>query len=92
MLEIVINTCYGGFGLSEEACKMIGLENRFEDIDRDDPRLVKAVRTLGEKANGFCAKLKIAEIPLEATDYFINEYDGMESIIYVMNGKLHFAY
>ena len=91
MLELVINACYGGFGLSEEACKMIGLDNRFDEIDRDDYRLVKAVHTLGKKANGFCADLKIVEIPLEATDYFINEYDGAESVIYVVDGKLHFA-
>ena len=42
-----------------------------------------------EAVNGICAKLKVVEIPEEATDWEINEYDGLESITYVVDGKLH---
>jgi hypothetical protein len=42
-----------------------------------------------EAINGACAKLKVVEIPEEATDWELNEYDGLESITYVVDGKLH---
>ena len=130
--EVVINTCYGGFGLSAEAMLWIhqnypgvletmpaekyfgkgGFESREEalgkwrayqetgehpspfwtifiddntvlpndsDIPRDSPALVACVKTLGERANGSCAKLVIVEIP-DDVDFKINEYDGLEHI------------
>ena len=43
------------------------------------------------KASGFCANLRIVEIPDDYTDYYINEYDGAETLIYVKDGKLHWA-
>lgn len=47
--------------------------------DRSDPDLVAVVESLGDKANGKHAKLKVIEIP-NGTDYEIDEYDGFESI------------
>ena len=142
-MEIVINDCYGGFGLSplaiKELAKLKGKECYFFDmmidgkykpltlkqakkisfwvahsvpnpqdydldkpdkdglykdahkraekidldygynIDRADKDLIKVVKTLGNKANGECAKLKIVEIP-NGVNWEIDEYDGMESI------------
>lgn len=49
------------------------------DIDRADPILAQVVETLGEKADGDCAKLEIEDIPA-GTLYRITEYDGYESI------------
>lgn len=49
------------------------------DTKRHDPILVKVVELLGDKANGYCAKLAIEEIA-DGTPYYISEYDGMESI------------
>lgn len=49
------------------------------EIQRDHPLLIKCVETLGEKANGSCAKLKIVEIPADV-DYEVEEYDGQEWI------------
>jgi hypothetical protein len=46
---------------------------------RDDPLLVEAVETLGEKACGSCAKLVVVEIP-DGIDWEIEEYDGSEYI------------
>jgi hypothetical protein len=37
------------------------------------------VETLGEKANGSFAELKIVEVP-DYIDWVINEYDGLESV------------
>jgi hypothetical protein len=51
----------------------------YRDIDRADPILVQVVETLGDKANGNCAKLEIEDIPA-GTLYRITEYDGNESI------------
>jgi hypothetical protein len=55
-------------------------KNRFfyyPDIPRDDVDLVAVVEELGEKANGFCAKLAITEIEGK---WRIDEYDGAESV------------
>lgn len=49
------------------------------DIPRNDPLLIKCIETLGEKANGDCAKLEIIEIP-DGIEWEIDEYDGNESI------------
>ena len=81
-MKIVINTCYGGFGLSEEACKLLNCKNggySYSDYaKRGDPKLVEVVEKLGEKANGNCAKLKIEEVEGR---FKIDYYDGLESII-----------
>lgn len=51
----------------------------YGDIERDDPVLVQVIETLGKKADGDCAKLRIEDIPA-GTLYRITEYDGYESI------------
>lgn len=82
MLEIIINKCYGGFGLSEEALKLYndksGLKLKYDgSIPRDDLNLVQVVKELGQKANGLCADLKIVVIP-DGISWCIEEYDGLE--------------
>ena len=81
---VVINTCYGGFGLSERAVRdykdMAGIidDKWYErDIPRDDPYLIKIVRDLGMAANGAHANLKIVEVPPDV-EWQIEEYDGNE--------------
>jgi hypothetical protein len=81
---VVINDCYGGFGLSKRAqseyCQMAGiLEKDFSDreVARDDPYLIKVVKELGMGANGSHANLKIVEIPGDVK-WHIAEYDGAE--------------
>ena len=89
-MKIIINKCYGGYGLSNKALNSLGIEYE-GDIERTDPRLVEIVEADAEKASGKFAKLKVVEIPDEATDYSVDEYDGFESVIYVVDGKLHWA-
>jgi|TARA_R110000787_G_scaffold3653_2_gene14187 hypothetical protein len=88
MVEVVINTCYGGFGIStaaEEAItKRKGKELEYmyihhEESFRADTDLVAVVKELGEKANGSCAKLRIVEVDDDAL-WAIEEYDGMEHV------------
>ena len=47
------------------------------EIPRNDPTLVAVVEKFGDKANGFCATLKVIEIP-EDVDWYVEEYDGNE--------------
>lgn len=75
MTKIVINTCYGGFGLTRQA-EGFGVNSRTE---RNDPKLVKAVETLGDDAGGSFSQLRVIEIP-DDVDWEICEYDGMEWI------------
>lgn len=84
--RVVINTCHGGFCLSNEAKKLYarmvgGLPDRWDDswIRRDDPYLVRLVEEMGGGVNGPYADLKIVEIP-EDVDWQIEEYDGREWI------------
>ena len=94
-MKYVINKCFGGFGLSKECYRELGLEwdgygylnNEKLGIKsnnwmayRGDPRLVAAVEKLGsETASGNCAKLEIVDVP-EGIDIEWDEYDGIESI------------
>ena len=78
MKKIVINRCYGGFSLSYDALQALGIESEY-DIERDDPKLVAVVESMGDKATGRDSNLKIVEIP-DDVQYFIDEYDGIECI------------
>ena len=76
-MKVVINRCYGGFGLSEKAMRFLGVGSEWPDIARDDPKLVECVEKLGEEANDTYAELKVVEIP-DDINWEIGEYDGLE--------------
>lgn len=85
-MKVVINLCYGGFGLSEEALKIyldrkgIKEEDDFfyvRDIFRCDSDLVEIVETMGEQSWGPYSMLKVVEIP-DGIEWQIEEYDGAE--------------
>lgn len=78
MQRIVINTRYGGFGLSAEARAELLKEGEYEnDLPRDKPELVAVVERLGSRAGNSFAELKVVEIP-DDVEWEIAEYDGME--------------
>lgn len=71
-MKIVINTKYGGFGLSEKGfdtyrhfCRVEGREPKdfAWDIPRNDPALVRAVDMLNGEASDDVSRLKIVSIP-----------------------------
>jgi hypothetical protein len=77
-MKIVINTCFGGFSLSQEAINRYRKEKGATvKISRDDEVLVKIVEELGTKANGFYSELKIVEIP-DDVKWCIEDFDGKE--------------
>ena len=85
--KVVINNCYGGFGLSEKAIQRYNeISDRNIDswdaleLPRHDPALVQAVEELGQDANGRNACLLVQEIP--GNRYLIEEYDGAETIFF----------
>lgn len=101
-MKIVINNCYGGFHLSDKAVELLiakGVDAdyadcnyRWGDCKRDDKVLVEVVEELGDEAQDeFACSLSVVEIPDETTDWTVNEYDGSEDIIYVVDGKLNYA-
>ena len=83
-MKIVINACYGGFGLSKEALALFnersGTVVTYDiEIKRDNPILVEIVEQLGESANTRFSQLKVVEIP-DDVEWGIEEYDGKEWI------------
>ena len=90
--KVVINTCYGGFGLSEAASEMLNNLKGYAPNDtgyinpeyggfggpRHDTDLVKVVEKLGKAASAKFGELTVVEI--DEVRYIVDEYDGYESI------------
>ncbi len=82
-MKIVINSCYGGFSLSDAAYKWLKENGSNGDYsyynkNRTDPMLVKCVETLGsDTASGSWAELEIKELDIS---WEVDSYDGMESV------------
>lgn len=89
-MKLIINTCYGGFSVSKEWAERLGVYCRDEENLRYNTELISAIEA-GENVNGTYADLKVVELPENCTDYYVDEYDGSESVIYVVDGKLHWA-
>jgi len=94
-MKVVLNKCFGGFGVSKEVYKELGikwdgygyLRNEDFNIKSDDymkyrfnKKLIKAIEKIGlEKSSGKFAKLEIIDVPNDL-EYEWNEYDGVETI------------
>lgn len=84
-MKIVINTDYGM--ISEETA-----------AQRTDPKFIEDVETgrfVGHvfegSWGGYAETLKVVEVPDDATDLRIVNYDGCEGVIYVLNGKIFYT-
>ena len=84
-MKIVINANFGGYGcdVSEQ---YVDLVDRYEG-DRTNPELV----TFVENHPNDCGDLAVMTIPDNATDWDIEDYDGNETLIYVVDGKIHYC-
>lgn len=94
-MKIVKNSCFGGFSVSAEVYKELGIQwDEYgyisnEDLGikdagyyayRSDPRLIKAIEKVGlEASSGSHAELEIVDIP-DDIKYEIDDYDGVETI------------
>ena len=92
-MKFVLNKCFGGYSVSEFAQKE--LDSEYSDPDRDEAvttKLVELIEKYGSEAiSGRNAKLQIVEVPDTATDYDYFEYDGIETIIYVVDGRIFYT-
>ena len=84
MKKVVLNKCYGGYGLSKEAYEFLGIPwdgygYAYSD-DRDNPQLIACVEKLGVKASGPFAELTVEEYDDYNYTYYISEYDGFEGL------------
>jgi hypothetical protein len=92
---IVLNGCYGGFGLSEEGKNLLtqmGMSRKMADKiayshdpnDRMHPLLVSMVNKEPDVFNSYCTELYVYEVTVDAIKadaISIDEYDGTESVV-----------
>lgn len=92
-MKAVVNKRYGGYSLSEEACRRLMARGycsdanqseeywtyKFNDIPRHNADLVAIVEELGAAACGASARLEVVEFDGEC--YRIEELDGRETLI-----------
>ena len=82
-MKVVINKCYGGFGLSDSALEryneLSGKDESCYEIERNNPHLVQVVEEMGDLANTRYSELKVVEIP-DNILWNIHDYDGYEHI------------
>lgn len=81
-MKYVINGTWGGYSVPDEVRAVLGC-NRYDENVRTNPTFVNWVL-----AHSDTTDLEVVEIPKEATDWELEEYDGLESIIAVINGKI----
>lgn len=87
-MKLVINKCFGGFSVNDNIVKMLNLESRYDlEDDRTNAKLIELIES-GVNVNSEYSDLVVVEIPDDATDYKINEYDGYETVYYVLDGKI----
>ena len=82
-MKIILNTSYGA--ITDETA-MRRLDPAFiEDVESG--RYVGAI----VEGWGYAETLRVFEVPDEATDYKIVNYDGCEGIIYCLYGHLYYV-
>lgn len=87
-MRLVMNKKFGGFRLPQEFITMYNRDgvHDFNDEDRENQDLINIV-----ESDNYHGDLQVVEIPDDYTDIEWDEYDGIEIIRYVRNGKIHRA-
>jgi len=88
-MKVVVNRCFGGFGLSKKATQWLtergvtcGYSDESIKVFRTHPLVIEVVETMGDEASGVYADLKIIEIPFDGVEgWWIEEYVGMERVV-----------
>lgn len=83
MKKIVINVEYGAFHVPQELIEAYDWSKNYiySDEIRTDPALIKWVEKNPDN------ELAIVYLPDNATAYHIEEYDGLETVLAVINNK-----
>jgi hypothetical protein len=83
-IKIAIQREHGCWALSESVLarfkELSGVEYNGHTCSRTNRHLIQAIEEAGRKAHRFGTEITIGEIE-EGTRYFIDEYDGLESIV-----------
>lgn len=91
-MKILVNKSYGGYGFTEDFRNRFNLarfdQEKIKNRTRSD--IIEAVEDdLTGSFNGEYADIVVVVIPEEATDWLLSDYDGVETIYYVVDGKIH---
>ena len=90
MKKILVSVDFGGFEVRANLFKdFMARTQGLTDI-REDEELIALVEQ-GKDIGAKYSVIGLAEIPDNATDYEIIEYDGKESVLYVVDGKIRYA-
>lgn len=83
-MKLVIYTRHYGYEVPHEVMKELGITNPYDGSVgvRSSKAFIDWVKNSETEFYG------IVNIPQAATDFRIQEYDGLESVIYVLNGKI----
>ena len=83
-MKYIVNRTWGGFRLPSEYCALRECTPYdYIEEDRTDPVLIKIVEEGCDNPD-----LEVVDIPENATDWELQEYDGQENIICVIDGKI----
>lgn len=85
-MKVIINRDYGGFSVPSEIASAIGCKEWDDSIEIRTNRIF--IEWVEKHEFNPMNVLSVVEIPDEATDWKLNEYDGLESIIAVVDGKI----
>jgi hypothetical protein len=93
-MEILVNRCYGGFRISDFGLFKLRENNIMDDADgfeiRTNSKFIKLFERYGDKLFDKCSHVEIEELPDNTTDWDIQEIDGYEIVIYVLDGKINY--
>ena len=87
IMKVIINNDFGGFGVKHEIMERLGYQNEHDWDLRTDERLIKMVEDGKDVGDDYSA-LVICTLPDNTTDWDISDYDGMETLLYVVDGKI----
>lgn len=89
-MKIVLNRCFGSFHYPRTFCERYHLD-AYDWLDyevNNDYRFHEMLIWWVENHPNETEGLEVVEIPDNVTDWQIHEYDGAESIICVIDGKI----
>ena len=90
-MKLILHRGFGGFAVSDFVVETLGLDDPYLLGDRADDFIDLWMQYGPDICSGAHANIWVIEIPDEATDWEIIDYDGFERVVYVLDGKLKFA-